>query len=214
MMRSILIGAAASVALAGAASAAVTVTYSSTVAPTYENTLNFDEVGGPTGLVAGNAFASRGISLMEDGTNGAPFIAPGTAVGPWLGTGNLWGGQFGNPFGAYLYFDSNVTHLSAQYWDSSGPGSFFGGGAIVAAFDHGVEMASFYIQNPTYSASGPTWIDIVSTGGMSFNEVRFASLGFGGAAFVDNLSWTVPAPSSAALLGLGGLTLTRRRRAR
>jgi hypothetical protein len=215
MKRSGLIGLAAVIAAAaGTSQASVTITYTNS-APTYANTLTFDEVGGPTGLVAQNAFAGLGISSMYDGTLGNPFIGPGSGVGPWLGTGNLWGGSFGNPFGAFMEFSQPITAFSCQYWDDSGPGSPIGGGAIAVAVLNGVEQGSFFINNPTFGPTGPTWVNMVADPGMSFDEVRLVGFGFTSLnAYVDNISWTVPAPSSIAMLGLGGLVATRRRRVR
>jgi hypothetical protein len=212
MIRSHWIGMASLLALAGAAPAAITLTYSSS-APTYANTLNFDEAGGPTGLVGQNAFAGVGISNMQSGAGDNPFIGPGTVIGaPFVGTGNAW---IGNNFGAFLTFSSNITEFSAQYWDDSGPGTFIGGGAAVVALDHGTEVGSLAVTDPTYQATGPTWVNITTTAGTSFDQIVFLSNGFTNhAASLDNLSWTVPAPSSAALLGLTGLLGARRRRAR
>ena len=39
-------------------------------------------------------------------------------------------------------------------------------------------MTTFFINNPTFSENGPTWINIVATDGMTFNEVRLVGNGF------------------------------------
>lgn len=213
MNRSLATGLLVIAAAAGSTQSAITITYSNS-APTYENTLNFDEVGGPIGgPLPTNAFASHGVTMMTGGLNG-PFIAPGAVVQPFLGVDNMW---IGADFGAFITFDQPITQFSCQYWDDAGPATFFAGGAIIAAVLNGDEanLTSIFVDNPTYSENGPTWVNIVATGGMTFNEVRLVGIGFPVAfANVDDLSWTVPSPSAAALLGLGGLAATRRRRAR
>ena len=128
MRGSLAVGLLAVAAIAGSAQSAITITYSNS-APTYENTLNFDEMGGPTGPLGTDAFASYGVTLMTGGLSG-PFVAPGAVVEPFLGVDNMW---IGADFGAFLTFDQPLTHFSCQYWDTAGPASFFaGGGAIVA----------------------------------------------------------------------------------
>lgn len=210
-MNRLMLASVLAVAAAGSAQAAVTVTYSTTPT-TYATTLNFDEVGGPTGSLAPNAFASQGVSNMTDGGGGGPFVGPGALVAPFLGTDNMW---IGAGFGAFMNFSSPLTNFSCQYWDDSGPASPFAGGAIIVALSGGMEVGSLFVSNPTYSSSGPTWVDISATGGMTFDEVRLVGFGFVfPQAHVDDLSWNaVPAPASAALLGLGGLAAVRRRRA-
>lgn len=208
-----LVAAATCTAIAGAASAAINITQSTTVAPTYGTTLNFDEPGTPTGTVASNSFASYGIANFGTGDNinvvdiGAYNTAPGYS---WLGTGNSAHGSYG----LYLNFSSQLSAFSCQYWDDSGPGSFFGGGAAVIALLNGVEVGSLFLNNPAFSSTGKSWINVTTTGGTTFDEIRLVGFGFFPQAYADNLSWnTVPAPSAAGLLALSGIVVCRRRRA-
>lgn len=180
-------------------------------APTYSTTLTFDEVGGPTGSnVASNAWAGLGITsfVSGEGSNTVGTLNTNPGFG-WLGTGNVFAG----PFGVFINFDSDLTEFSAEYWDSSGPATFSGGGAIAIALNDGVEVGSFFITNPAYAGAGLVGINITTDNGSVFDEVRFAGFGFFPEAFVDNLSWNaVPAPASATLAALALLGGARRRR--
>jgi len=180
-------------------------------APTYSTTLTFDEVGGPTGSnVASNAWAGIGISsiVSGEGSNTVGTLNTNPGFG-WLGTGNVFAG----PFGVFINFDSDLTEFSAEYWDSSGPATFNGGGAIVVAVNDGVEVGTFFITNPAYAGTGLVGINITTDGGSVFDEVRFVGFGFFPEAFVDNLSWNaVPAPASAMVAGLALVAAGRRRR--
>lgn len=214
MIRSLASSILLTAALAGTAQAAITITYSTTVAPTYENLITFDEPTTPQGTIPTTHFASMGIT-MDSGVGGGPFVGPGAAFGgPALGADNQW---VGAAFGAFMTFDSPITHFSAQWHDSSGAANFMGGGARIFAFLDGVQVADLFINVPTRptNVTGPSWINIVGTDGMVFDDVRL--LGFGNPSptgYVDDISWTVPAPSAGMLLGLGGLAASRRRRAR
>ncbi len=193
------------------ATATITITQGSS-APTYSSTLNFDEPGAPTGAnVAGNAFAAFGMAELISG-EGSNFVGDVSAIPGlgWVGSSNVFVG----PFGVFMMLDTDVTEFSMQFWDNSGPASGFGGGAAIAVFNDGNEVGSFFIQNPAYGGFGDSWINIVATDGMVFDEVRGLGFGFGPESIIDNLSWNaVPTPGAAALLALGGLTGLRRRRA-
>lgn len=199
-------------ALTSAANAQVTVTYSAS-APSYTNTLNFDEPGQATGVVPPSSWNSLGISSLDAGVGGGGFVGDLNSIFgvTWLGTGN----SFLGTFGSFLNFSGDVTEFSCQYWDDSGPATFLGGGAIVVALNDGNEVGSFFINLPTWNATGPTWVNITTAGTSVFDEVRF--VGFGRVspqAVIDNLSWNVvPAPASAGVLALGVLAAARRRRA-
>lgn len=196
--------------VAGSAIAGVTVTQGSS-APTYSTTLNFDEPGGPTGLVATDAWLDLGVAELQSGDSvpqvGVFDTDPG---GPWVGTGNSF---FGN-FGIIMKFTSGVTDFSAQIWDPSGPAAFFGGGMLGVAFDDGVEVGSFFSEaGPAWGGIGDEWWNFTADAGESFDEVRLFGFGFTPFTFGDNFSWNaVPTPGSFAVLGLGGFMASRRRR--
>jgi len=194
--------------IAGSAAADITVTQGST-GTTYGTTLNFDEAGGPTGPgIANNAWAGVGLSDMAAG-DGNNFVGDNaTLFGPWIGTGNSF---FGN-FGILMTFDSDLSNFSGQFWDPSGAPGPQGGGLGVFIFNDGTEIANSFVT-PSWGGVGDEWIDISAGGGMVFDEIRVLGFGFDPTTFADNLSWNaVPTPSSMALLGLGGLVATRRRR--
>lgn len=205
----VLVSALATGMLVAAASGQVSVTVG-TSAPAYQTTLNFDEPGGPTGQVGGAAWTGIGVTELVSGTGVQTVTTMNTQPGfGWLGTGNV----FVAPFGAFMKFSQDLTGFSSQFWDNSGPGGPFGGGALVVAFNDGVEVASQFITNPAYGGTGSSWVNVTGANGATFDEVRMLGFGFSPTSYIDNLSWNVvPAPAAAAVFGLGGLVLTRRRR--
>lgn len=215
-MRQISVIAAAAIAAVSAgnaANAAFSFIQSSSAQPTYSNVLNFDAPGSPTGPCAGDAFAAFGVSSLVTGTDPGAYVTQMNTIPGygWLGTGNVATGAFG----LYMKFSSEVSQLSVQYWDNSGPGSFFGGGAILVLSKNGVQVDSYFIQNPAFGPAGKPWFNITSSGGSTFDQIDFVGFGSASAdAFIDNVSWTsIPTPASAALLVFGGTLITRRRRA-
>jgi len=203
-----LICAAAMAAAATGANASVGVTVDAS-APTYAHTLTFDEPGTPTGSVTGSEWAGIGISSIISGAGDQAVDQYNANPGfGWLGTGNVFAG----PWGIFINFSSPLSDFSAQYWDSSGPATFFGGGAIVIALSGGVEVGSLFLDDPAYGGAGNEWINISATGGSTFDEVRLVGFGFFPQAYADNLSWNaVPAPS-AAMVGMIGMIAAGRRR--
>ena len=84
-------------AVSSTACAGYTITQSAGAAPTYSTTLNFDEVAGPTGVIAGNEWAGIGLANVFAGA-GSAFVGDLTALEghAWpLGTGNSMRGDFG-----------------------------------------------------------------------------------------------------------------------
>ena len=201
--------AAAAIMVVGAAATAdITVTQSS-IETSYSTTVNFDEVGGPTGGgIAADAWAGIGLADIQSGT-GLGNVADVSGINPWVNSGNAFEGAFG----VFMTFDSDLSDFSAQFWDPSGAPGPFGGGMGIFIFDDGVEVGSLFVT-PAWGGLGDTWIDIAATGGMVFDEVRVLGFGFGPTTYMDNASWnTVPTPGALAVLGLGGLVGARRRRA-
>ncbi|MCC6426880.1 MAG: hypothetical protein IT435_08660 [Phycisphaerales bacterium] len=194
----------------GIAQASVTVSQG-TSAPTYSTTLNFDEVGGPTGSVPSGSWSSIGVSSFIGGAGDAFVGQFNTNPGwGWLGTGNAVYGAWG----LFMNFSNDLTEFSAQYWDNSGPATMMGGGALVVALDNGAEVGSLFITDPAFGGAGDEWINIQTSDGSTFDEVRMLGFGFFPEAYADNLSWNaVPAPSAAGLAVIG-LIISARRRAR
>jgi hypothetical protein len=188
------------------ASADITISQSADPASTYATTLNFDEPGGPTGVVAPDSWAGIGLVDMQAG-DGTPNVNEwGNIVGPWIGEGNSF---FGN-FGVFMTFGDDLTNFSGQVWDPSGAPPF--GGAGIFVYNDGAEIANLFIE-PAWGGIGDSWIDVSATDGMVFDEIRIVGFGFDPSTFVDNLSWNaVPTPSGLAVLGLGGIVMSRRRR--
>ncbi len=194
---------------ASSASAAVTVARTAAPAPTYSTTLNFDEPGGPTGAnVPVNSWASIGLSVLDSGAGGGGFVGNLNGTFPWLPNNNVWAGAFG----AFMTFSTDLTEFSTQTWDSGAPGPF-GGGFAVVALDSGVEVANQFYPDVAWGGLGDTWINITTSGGSTFDEVRILGFGFPPETYLDNMSWNaVPAPGALALLGLAGIVARRRRR--
>ncbi len=207
----LIASAVTAVALAVPATANITITQGAS-APTYSSVLNFDEPGAPTGdNLPGNSWAAYGMSEIVSG-EGSNFVGDttGNPVLGWAGGDNIFYG----PFGVFMMLDTDVTEFSMQFWDSSGPSSGFGGGALIAVLNDGNEVGSFFISNPAWGGFGDSWFDIVATDGMVFDEVRALGFGFFPEAIVNNLSWNaVPTPGAGALLTIAGFATLRRRRA-
>lgn len=205
---------ASGLTFASSTNAAITITQNTAAAPTYTTQLNFDAPGSPTGTpIPSSSFTSYGISSFGSGDNpnavnvGQVNTTPGFG---WLGTGNV---AF-SAWGLYVNFSNQLTSFSGQYWDDSGPASFSGGGAMVVALKNGAEVGSLFLNNPAFGPAGKSWINITTSGGDTFDEIRFIGFGFFPTAYVDNLSWdAVPAPSALGLFGFGALAAARRRRA-
>jgi MYXO-CTERM domain-containing protein len=213
-MRALTSLAVAAVAIAASpAWAGYTITQGSS-APTYtDRTLNFDEPGTPTGVVPTDTWSvSHGITEMQAG-DGVPQVDlwDSSPAGGWgLGDANSF---FGN-FGVFMTFDHDITAMSLEVWDPSGPPSPFGGGLIVFLFNDGVEVGNG-AGTPAWGGVGDSWWDIVGTGGDVFDEVRILGFGFSPTTYVDNLSWNMsatPGPGTLALLAMAGLASRRRRR--
>lgn len=199
--------------IAGLASApaiaSVTVTQGSS-APTYATTLNFDEAGGPSGKnVPADAWAGAPWNIVSiqsgEGSND---------VGPHaFETGQSTNSYYG-PFGVFIRFSQDLTAMSFDAWDNSGPPGPFGGGVLVALLNDGDENNPVFMGNydPAYGGAGLQAFNITTTGGTVFDEVRILGGSFFPQTYVDNLSWNaVPEPTSLVLISLGGLALLRRR---
>ena len=207
-MQAMAVGLIGVTAIAAPALGSIVVTQGSS-APTYTDfSLDFDEPGGPTGVVDPGAWsASHGITELQAG-DGVPQVDDWTGIfGPWVGTGNSF---FGN-FGVFMTLDTDVTEMSLQVWDPSG-GPPFGGMAVVL-FDDGNQV-SWTDHTPAWGGVGDEWFDITTDGGDVFDEIRLVGFGFDPTTFMDNVSWNViPEPTSLAIFGLMGVTVLRRRRA-
>lgn len=209
MNKSWTIEAAITIALLGAgtvANADITVLQGAS-GTTYGTTLNFDEVGGPTGATAANAWAGIGLADMQAGDS-APFVSDASGIFPWINSGNSF---YGN-FGVFMTFDSDLTNFSGQFWDPSGDPSPFGGGMGIFVFNDGNQVADLFVT-PAWGGLGDTWIDVSATDGMVFDEIRVLGFGFGPTTYADNLSWNaVPTPGALGMLAIAGVASTRRRR--
>lgn len=199
-------------ALASSAAAGVTITNPASAPAPYSTTLNFDEPGGPTGQIVGDEWSDICISSFISGDGIAQSVGDfsGNPGFGWLPNNNVYYA----PFGAFMTFSQPLTAFACQYWDSSGPATFSGGGAIVVALSGGEEVGSLFLDNPAYGGVGNSWFNIVAAPGMTFDEVRLVGFGFFPEAYVDNISFDkVPTPGAGALFALGGVALMRRRRA-
>ena len=178
-------------------------------APTYTDfSLNFDEAGGPTGNVLPDGWlATHGITL-DSGVGGGGFVTDWDPILGWnLGDGNAWAGGFG----AFMTFDQDLTAMSVQVWDPSGPWSPFGGGLAIYLFNDGMEVATASFD-ASWGGVGDTWHDMVADGGDVFDEVRILGWGMTPETYMDNLTWNViPGPGALAFLALGALASRRRR---
>lgn len=207
------LAAAAATALAGHAAAGFNYSQTATQDPTYTNVINFDGPGAPTGLVAGNTWASTGLASLTDGANPGVPIGDVSASFPWISTGNV---ADGSAFGLFMTWGANdATELSFQMWTPAGPGGPFGGYSVLLADANDNVLAGWTVTTPIWGGQGDSWINITTTGGSTFKKAVILYGGFGLAppVFVDNISFnTVPTPGAIAFLGLGALGCGRRRR--
>lgn len=182
-------------------------------APTYGTTLNFDEVGGPTGeFLLSDSWSDIGISSMGagDGNNNVGNFNSIPGFG-WLPDNNVFAGNFG----IFIEFSTDITEFSAQVWDNGGPADFISGGMIAIAQNDGVDVGTFFWETPVFGTAGDNWFDITTSGGDTFDRVVFVGFAFvSPLTIIDNISFnTVPAPSASLVLGFGLLGAARRRRA-
>lgn len=193
----------------GAAMGGVTITQG-TSAPGYSSTLNFDEVGAPTGTgLATSSWTAWGVNSITAGDgNQVVDDVTGLPGYSWLGTGNSF---YGN-FGVVIELADDVDAFSVQVWDPSGPPSFIGGGLAIFLYDDGNEVGNAFGVTPAWGGVGDEWFNMVADSGTKFDQITIFGLGSFPTTYVDNLSWhTVPAPSTAALFGIGALAARRRR---
>ncbi|MEM8677992.1 MAG: hypothetical protein AAGF97_01445 [Planctomycetota bacterium] len=190
--------------------ALATVTISQVATPTtYSTTLNFDEPGGPSGIgLPDDAFLANGITALVAGDSNN-VVQDNTGDGPWIGTGQSF---FGN-FGIFATFENDLSEFSANVWDPAGPPGPFGGGMGIFVFDDGVEVASSFIT-PAWGGIGDAGIEITTSGGMVFDEVRMLGFGFPATTYGDDFSWNVvPEPDGTivfCLAAISGLICRRR----
>ena len=202
----------AAIALAAPAHAAINVTQQSAPAPTYSNLITFDEPGTPAGgLVPSNYWSSLGITIT-DGVNGANTVVDDVSgFLPWINTGNVNIGTFG----VFLSFNSEVSSMSFQAWDPSGPPDLFGNGLAVLLFDVNDNFLGGNSFTGAWGGIGDEWFDVTTTGGDTFRKAVIFNNSFDPTTFVDNLSWekaNVPAPGALALLTVAGMLGRRRTR--
>jgi len=144
------------------------------------------------------------------------------------GNPNFYGFQNTTPAGAqYLRFqDGTGAHsvglavfgggLTAMGLDLSGfqPTANGVGGLTINLYDGALQLISsdFYPSATDFNAQ---FVGVTSAIPFAGMELVFAPVGGGTADFVaiDDVTWVVPTPGAAALLGMGGLLAARRRRA-
>jgi len=204
---SVIVAAATGALICSSAMAALTITQQAGPAPTYAVTLNFDEPGGPTGAnVPNNSWAGAPwqIPIFQSG-EGSNFVGDLSGA-----TGQGTNAYYG-PYGVFINFANDLTEMSFQGWDSSGPPSPIGGGAAVIALKNGNEVGSIFVT-PAWGGAGDSWFNITTDGGTVFDELRFLGFGFFPESVVDNLSWNpVPEPATLSILALGCAAILRRR---
>jgi len=218
MRAALIVGIAAS--LTGAASAQVVLNDGGGPVPGATHTLNFDTPFVPSGPTAGNAFAGAGFAnftLLGTWTAGSDTITAGSngsgqSLVSRLGSLSIAG--VGEPLdnvaaggGLEVTLGTPATAFSWLFVDQINMGY------QVELFNGATSLG---VVNATYgggTGSFPYPESNVDASGAAFDRVRITFTGFVAGVGFDNFAYVaVPAPASLALLGLGGLVASRRRR--
>lgn len=197
--------------------AAATMSLTSTTAqanlltdPGFEGALTFD---GPPFVGSWEGFNAGGVSTAINGTT-SPRSGTQTLELQIAGAPNLFAGAFQDVAG--LTAGDNVEWSG---WTLETVGSMAGGSEIRIEFRdsvNNVEISRTPNLVPTFTQGQyEQWsLPAVVPAGADTARLVYAIQSFGGATtqllYVDDVSFT-PEPASLALLGLGGLTLLRRR---
>lgn len=200
--------AGAALALTASLASAQVVTFSGDVAAsgegtgaTFSGSLEYVHLGGDAGRLS--------IELTNDSS---------VAVGGFL-TGFIFRGSVGDdPIGASLGSADPTTFLDTGPVDAGSFGSFDGGAALDGNWQGGgtpsfgldlSETGRFTFDIDSANASLLTSASFIGTVDEPGMVMRFRGLEGG---LSDKVPVFVPAPSALAVLGLGGLIATRRRR--
>ena len=217
-MRTTSLAALAGVAVAAAsASAVITVfndeaTYLAAAGPLVFEDFN---TATPGVLNAGVVTPAGTVTVEHIGSDGNSFIETGAGANGIDGSMHLdifIGPEFAGIFPAELFrinLPNPVTAASFELADFFSAGSSEGAD-VFAGSDFVLNTRAEGLAG-TNGIVPPTFIGFTSD--TPFDSILFGSdLGFGEAFGIDNLTYSVPAPASAGLLALAGLTASRRRR--
>lgn len=164
------------------------------VAGTANATITFSEF--PVGTVISNQYAGQGV-LFSPGniTQSLPIIASDSDMPntPVLSPQPPYAGDFWMQF---TVSTNNVQFLSG-YWNVVGTG-------IIDVYDPGMN----FLASLSNTTTGPELISITGLGTIGY--IHFNSLNDPSGADIDNL--VVPEPATLCLLGLGALSLLRKKR--
>ncbi len=194
----------------GSVQAAVMITQGS--APSYATSLNFDEPDGPTGNgIPSNAWAAAPYFIDILGFDFGPNAVGDNSTLTGADTNSFFGS-----FGVRMLFANDLTELSLQAWNDSGPPDpIFGGGMVIVVFNDGGDPLALDVVTPAFGGAGEPKINFTTTDSTVFDEVILQGFGFTPDVYIDNLSWNaVPEPSFAVWLGMLGLAALRIRGSR
>lgn len=165
----------------------------------YDNTIDMEadwtgnSPGGPVSVAADFYLGSHGVTSTDDNGHAG-----------WTNTGTPGLEQFGITAITWNT-DIDALQLGVSGWEGPSPFSadwidVFNDGAFLGTFSAiGVGTGGFDIIN-------------LDAGGDAFDEIRIAWFGTDSVGYTHYLNWNeVPAPSSIALLALGGMAMRRRR---
>lgn len=192
-------------AVAGVANAGITV---------YTSQAAFNAATAAQGVDTYTGFSITGVtpspinrtagaySYTAAATNG--FFGAGTVANPWLSTNTATDTVTFNAFSA------GVQAVGGNFFGSNIAGAFAAGDIMLSATD-----ADGTVNHTIISATTASFVGFVSNGSissMTLSAVQPAGAFLWPTADNFTLAQAVPAPGAAALLGLGGLAATRRRR--
>lgn len=165
----------------------------------------FTFTGNTTAGVLTGGYSGLGLNLLTPGLIGVPDFSDATfAMSPLNTTVGLGGGLFFLSGGSINFFDSAANPLLTITFDSA-----FLSGAL------GVGSSDFTGFNVTFSGPILGGYQSITNEAFSFSFANPANTLTGFTAtssFTSSADLVVPAPATAALLGMGGLLAARRRR--
>lgn len=168
------------------------------LAASVASAVDFDFQSVPAGPIAGDTLllASQGVNVT--------FMAPGLQI-------RDFGGSFGNA-GHVLSSFNDAGPITVTFDQAVLSVSFENliNGRYTGEVDF-IDAVAFDSNNNVVDSISGSAADFITLSGSGIVKVIWTESNSGEGFVVDNVSFTIPSPASAALLGLGALAARRRR---